>query len=349
MSDNVQTSPIVKKPQLSKQISKFRDALKADEIRLTADEAKLHEAQVQMEAFGKSSERVEAELEKMRIRLEELQKQHETLKSRVEPTEQKASRQPGQNGNDSLEVKQQQFENRIRDLERQMQDLQEKKIKQNAEPTTDNNEMPQERYGTQTFSFHIDLWPSEGDYSGQIEKMVTGEKIRLTNKYKEELIQFIASHLQHLEKKAERIDAKVASISGVPSWPETKNGMEVRLFLTDLYAIQPGVEAPRGFVTCGKVPFQVQMKAAPSNVRPVDLPLVYELSVYAEDLQSKTRDLIGNVTDTISSACVFPIRLQVKALTTGVYRLQAALTAKQKEGKHALSTSLIEGGLVQIK
>lgn len=364
------------KSQLRQQLAEALETLKKEEARLAVYQEQIKETQtevVDLKELTERSKSAEKELEKAQARVEEmaaaatklrqeineskrvnetLRKDNEGLQDQLRAAHDKVSQQAEITKREQREAERQrlQLEDKIRELEGRIQELQKTTItlKEKLAMSVPSPEVPSEGVMAPTASFRIDLYPQEGNYQGKIEHLLSREKKAFKGLEQNEIMQFISSHLPRLEKEMVRAEATAPLIPEAPAVPEAKKRGDLRVLLSELNATRPGAEAPGNFVICKGEPFEVGIKVDFSDISLTDLPLNYQLTMYAKHLESKTREIIGETTKTITAAGVFHIRIQAKALPAGLYRLETSLTSKLKEGKLVPYTSFVQGGLVQV-
>ena len=179
-------------------------------------------------------------------------------------------------------------------------------------------------------TFRLDLYPRQGHYQGRIEHLLTQDKKPFSGLDQEAIMDFISSHLPHIEEFE-------PPVVPPPTEQAELSQTSIRLTLTVPNQVVPHDQS-----------FQIQLTLDLTTVAPRDLPLGYQVAIYAKCLEGGTRQILDQFEDTITSAKVVALDMNVKVPQPGTYRLEVVLTTRLPEGTPAPYTAFVEDGFLQI-
>lgn len=229
-----------------------------------------------------------------------------------------------------------------RETERLLQNL-ESKIQELQVKITEYEEKleieePSEKLSTAKASFRIDIYPRQGgDYQGKIENLLTRNKKPFIGFDQEAILGFISAQLRQIEPQ------KPEFIPAIEKETVPANEAELQKIL-----IFPMDSEFPSYIVPPNRPFKVQLTVDSTKILKNNLPLIYDLAIYAKPL-GKKRELLSQTQNTINQADVFNIEVSAKSLLPGTYHLEAAMVLELPNRKSTPYSIIIRSGLFHVR
>jgi predicted nucleic acid-binding Zn-ribbon protein len=284
-------------------------------VKLNSSEAGIKQAVANLQDMAEPLKQLQMENEALKRFDQKIQEEKETLRKRIEAAEERISRQAEATEKKQREVERQQYdlENRIRELEKRIPALEEKMAGSMGQPQR-----------------IIEHQVTEDKKSVEVSPLAMNKSI--------------PPSLPETRESAEKFKSNFVPPSSLPPAPVSPAGMPK---LRKLELVTVGTNGHRG--ARRDQPFGIRLILDLAELKlPTTGQLGYKAIISAKSLNGGPPAIVAEARNKIAPAKIVALDAIAKALSAGMYRLQAAMTLEPTDGKSAPSAVSLDGGIIHV-
>ncbi|MFQ5706918.1 MAG: hypothetical protein ACE5HO_05675 [bacterium] len=321
-------------------------------MRRKVEEAKtdLKNLKTTCEDFREKQGALQAEVDQLRQTNVSLEEEKETLEKMMQEEEENASRRLAESNRSQRELERQQ-----QHLKKENEEL-EKKLAEYEEKVslTAHQEIMPEQISAAKSSFHINLYPRQGEFQGQIIHPLTQDKKVFSGLDKGAIVAFMSNHLPEMRENGEPLLQPTADVTPAASKapqlgkPATTVETAQTQRFGELKTVPVGADQPTAFIP-HEQPYAVILTLDLTDLAlPKGAKVNQHVTVFARRLGSRDCQKIGEVNNLTEWTEKKEIRLDGVPLPPGQYKLQADVRFGLPDGGTLPRGNFIEGDVVHV-